>query len=80
MKEEVIEKLISELIMERYPPDRPSGGQTTGVFIQGIKIKCPETGFEMVSTWYRSQMKNRDIIIKFYREYLKEVSSSKGGS
>lgn len=80
MKEEDIEKLISELIMERYPPDRPSDGQTTGVFIQGIKITCPQTGFEMASTWYRSQMKNRDIVIKLYKEYLKEVSNSKGGS
>jgi protein subunit release factor A len=74
MKEEDIENLIKGLNMESYPP-RPKGGQNVGTFIQGIKITCPETGFEMVSTWYRSQMKNRDIIIKFYKEYLKEVSS-----
>lgn len=77
MKEEDIENLISELIIEKYPPERPSGGQTTGIFIPGVKIKCPETGFEMVCTWHRSQMRNRDIIIALYREFLKIVSENK---
>jgi protein subunit release factor A len=75
MTEEVIENLIAELHIEPYPP-RPTGGQNVGIFIQGIKMKCEETGFEMVSTWHRSQLKNRDLIVKMYRKYLKEIDES----
>ena len=77
MKEEDIEKLIEGLHMEHYPPERPTGGQNVGTFIPGVKISCPETGFEMVCTYHRSRMRNRDIIIALYKEFLKIVSENK---
>jgi hypothetical protein len=76
MEEEVIEDLISKLIIEAYPK-KPTGGQNVGTFIPGVKISCPETGFEMVCTYHRSRMRNRDIIMALYKEFLKIVSENK---
>lgn len=76
MEEELIEDLISKLIIEAYPK-KPTGGQNVGTFIQGVKVMCPETGFEMVCTIHRSQMRNRDVVIALYREFLKIISENK---
>lgn len=71
-KEQIIEKLLSQIKIERYPPDRlVSGGQSVGVPLhQGIKLICPETDFSVTITWYRSQLQNSQLALDLYKQYL----------
>lgn len=66
------EELYSQIQIESYPK-HTNGGQTVGKFTTGIRLYCPETGFEIIVTSERSMMRNRDICNKLYKEYLKEI-------
>jgi protein subunit release factor B len=74
-KEEIIERLLNQIKVERYPPNRlSSGGQSVGVPLnQGIKLICPETDFSVTITHYRSQLQNSQLALKLYKQFLEEV-------
>ena len=75
MTEEIIETLLSELIIEDFPK-RTTGGQNVGIVDTGVKVECLQTSFTITCAYHRSRMKNRDICIKLYRKYLKEIDES----
>jgi hypothetical protein len=74
-KEQIIEKLLGQIKIEKYPPNRlSSGGQSVGVPLhQGIKLICPETDFSVTITWYRSQLQNSNLALKLYKQFLEEI-------
>lgn len=70
---EWMQEMKSNLQMEDYPPRKTSGGQTTGVLIQGVRIKCEDSSFEVACAYYRSKLKNRDKCIELYENYLESL-------
>ncbi len=74
-KEEIIEKLLSQIKIEKYPLDRvSSGGQSVGVSLnQGIKLICPETEFSVTINHYRSSYLNSQLALKLYKQFLEDV-------
>ena len=73
-KEEIIEELVSNVKTERYPPQLSSGGQSVGVPLhQGIKLTCENTDFEMYCGYHRSQLQNKEMCFKLYKQYLEEI-------
>jgi protein subunit release factor B len=73
-KEEIIENLTNQIKFERYPPQVTSGGQSVGVPLnQGVKLTCPETDFSVTVTYHRSQLQNRELALKLYKQFLEDV-------
>lgn len=63
---------LEQAKIESYPV-KQNGGQTVGKFTVGIRITCPETNFQIVVDWFPSMIKNRDLAVKLYKEYLNEI-------
>jgi hypothetical protein len=74
-REEIINGLLNQIKIERYPLERTSnGGQSVGVPLhQGIKLICPETEFSLIVTHYRSQYLNSQLALKLYKQFLEEI-------
>lgn len=81
MTDQEITKLVVKLILEKRIiktsfPERPSGGQHAGIAIPGIGIKlsCPEIGFEIAISYHRSQIRNIEEATAILKNFLKKYN------
>ena len=66
------EWFLNQAKIEAYPKHQ-TGGQTVGMSPRGVRLICPETDFQVTVSYERSMIKNRDICVKLYKEFLKEI-------
>lgn len=65
-------EFLDQVIYESYPK-RPVGGQNVGTMYTGVTLKCPETGFQVSVVDFRSQLKNKQMCISLYMNYLSKL-------
>ena len=71
-KEERLEQLRTQLILETYPK-LPIGGQHAGMPVMGVRAKHEDLQFEVSCRYFRSVSANRQMCIDLFDLFLLEV-------
>jgi hypothetical protein len=59
---------------ERKPyPEYPIGGQSCGMPIRGVRLIHYDLGFEVAVCCHRSQIKNNELALIFFKLFIDEV-------
>lgn len=73
MEEEINQEwFLNQTVMEIVPKGQ-NGGQTVGMSSRKVKLYCPETDFSVIIGWERSMIKNKELCVKLYKEFLKNI-------
>lgn len=65
----VREKILVEVKYETIYTGN-TGGQTVGIPVSKVKLISEETGFEVIVSYERSQIKNKELALKLFTNYL----------
>lgn len=71
-QEDMYTHYYKECRREAYP-SYPVGGQSCGMPVRGIRLIHDDLGFEVAICCHRSQIKNHELAVTFFKLFIDEV-------